>query len=190
MLLLYSCVPVRAEIQDGRSLDGQSRAGQGGADLSEQLQRELADRKIAEEALQRSNHQLLLLNQVGQLFSSSLELDHVLETGLGEIQRLLDAFSTSFWLLDPATNVFRRANFPLFVSPTNHDYRLISRAFRAATTRLPAVAIELPDVPGAPTAEVEPPLAWQYRHPAAKEKRPAQKSLTLGAYARSATSAR
>ena len=69
-----------------------------------QLQRELNERTQAEEALERSNYELWLLNQVGQLFSSSLELEHVLETALGEIQRLLDAFSTSFWLIAPETD--------------------------------------------------------------------------------------
>lgn len=78
------------------------------------LQQELGERQQAEEALQRSNHQLLLLNQVGQLVSSSLELEHVLATALSEIQRLLDAFSASFWLLDAETGalVCRQVNGP------------------------------------------------------------------------------
>jgi len=86
--------------------------------------------------------------------------------------------------LDPATNVFRRADFPLFVSPARHDYQLAPQAFLAATTPLSAEAIDLPEVAGVPKTEVESPLVWQYRHPAAKEQRPAERGLTLGAYAR------
>jgi formylglycine-generating enzyme required for sulfatase activity len=91
--------------------------------------------------------------------------------------------------MDPATNDFRRAGFPLFVGPAKHDYRLVPQAFRAATTPLSADKIDLPEVPGVPKAEAEPPLVWQYRHPAAKEKRPAQKDLTLGAVALAAPAA-
>jgi hypothetical protein len=87
--------------------------------------------------------------------------------------------------LDPATNIFRRADYPLFINPARHDYHLTPQALRAATTRLSAEAIELPETPGALRADVQPPLAWQYRHPAAKQKRPAESGLTLGAYARS-----
>jgi len=66
-----------------------------------QLQQELNERKKAEEALQQRNRELLLLNRAGQMFSSSLELEHVLEVILGEIQRLLDVYSLSFWLIVP-----------------------------------------------------------------------------------------
>jgi hypothetical protein len=90
--------------------------------------------------------------------------------------------------LDPATNVFRRADFPLFVGPARHDYHLAPQAFPAATTPLSAEAIDLPEVPGVPKTEVESPLVWQYRHPAGKEKRPAERGLTLGAYARPSAS--
>ena len=69
-----------------------------------QLRQEIHERKHTEELLQQRNRELVLLNQVGQLFSSSLELKHVLETALAEVQRLLDAFSTSFWLLEPGTD--------------------------------------------------------------------------------------
>jgi len=68
-----------------------------------QLQQELNERKQAEETLQQRNRELLLLNQVGQMFSSSLELGHVLDTILGEIQRLLDVYSLSFWVIVPET---------------------------------------------------------------------------------------
>ena len=42
----------------------------------------------------------------------------------------------------------------------------------------------LPSVTGARPEDVQPLLAWQYHHPTSKERRPAEKGLTLGAYAR------
>lgn len=68
-----------------------------------QLACEVSERKQTEETLQQRNRELLLLNQVSQMSSSSLELEHVLDTILGEIQRLLDVFSLSFWLIDETT---------------------------------------------------------------------------------------
>ncbi len=67
------------------------------------LQQEIIKRNRAEKDLQQRNSELSLLNQVGQMFSSSLELDHVLGTALQEVQRLLDVISTSIWLLVPET---------------------------------------------------------------------------------------
>lgn len=69
-----------------------------------QLRQEIQERKQMEEILQHRNRELVVLNQLGQMFSSSLELEHVLETALAEVQRLLDAFSTSFWLIAPETD--------------------------------------------------------------------------------------
>jgi hypothetical protein len=89
---------------------------------------------------------------------------------------------------DAATNLFQRADFPLFVNPAKHDYHLAPRASVAAAIRLSADAIQLPEVPGATKVEAGLPLAWQYRHPAAKETRPTEKGLTIGAYARSKNS--
>ncbi len=50
--------------------------------------------------MQRRNKELALVNQISRLFSSSLDLEQVLQTTLTEIQRVLNAFSTSVWLLD------------------------------------------------------------------------------------------
>ena len=87
--------------------------------------------------------------------------------------------------LDPKTNIFRRAEAALFANPTQHDYHLTSAACAAARTPLSPSTIIVPLPPGAPAGEIDALLAWQYRHPASKEKRPAEKGLTLGAYARS-----
>ncbi len=67
------------------------------------LQQEIAKHKQAEERLQQRNRELALLNQVGQMFSSTLELPQVLETILGEMCRLLDIVAASFWLCVPET---------------------------------------------------------------------------------------
>ncbi len=54
-------------------------------------------------ALRYRNRELQLLNRIGQMLSSSLNLEQVLETALQEVQRLLDVFSTSIWLIVPET---------------------------------------------------------------------------------------
>jgi len=86
--------------------------------------------------------------------------------------------------LDPRTNLLRRADYPLFANPAQHDYHLTSAALAMASTPLSPAKIKVPLPPGARAGEVEALLAWQYRHPASKERRPAEKHLTLGAYAR------
>ena len=68
---------------------------------NKQLEQEIAERKHVETVLQQRNDELLLLNRLSHLFSSSLELEHLLEIALKEVQRLLDVDSTSFWLIDP-----------------------------------------------------------------------------------------
>ncbi len=67
------------------------------------LQQEISVRKQTEHELQRRNRELSLVNHIGQLFSSSLDLDQVLVTALQEVQRLLNVVSTSIWLLIPET---------------------------------------------------------------------------------------
>ena len=62
--------------------------------------RDITQRKCAEEAMQKRNRELSLLHRISQMFSSSLELDKVIETALEEIQRILNAFSTSIWLVE------------------------------------------------------------------------------------------
>ena len=90
---------------------------------------------------------------------------------------------TSGAKFDAATNVFQRAEFPLFVNPAKHDYHLTPRAFPLAATSLSAGAMHLPAAPGLAKTGSESPLAWQYRHPAAAERRPREKGPTRGAYA-------
>ncbi|MCP4395878.1 MAG: response regulator [bacterium] len=65
------------------------------------LQQEINEHKRTENVLQQFNRELSLMNRVGQMFSSSLDLDAVLKNTLQEIQRLLDVISTSVWLRFP-----------------------------------------------------------------------------------------
>lgn len=71
--------------------------------IRQSLETEIAVRKRAEEALQQRNHQLLLLNQIDHMFSSSLELEQVLKIALREVQRVLEVGVTSIWLIVPET---------------------------------------------------------------------------------------
>jgi signal transduction histidine kinase/DNA-binding response OmpR family regulator len=65
---------------------------------------EQRQRKRAEEALQRRNRELALLNHASQALSSTLDLDQVLVTVMGEVRRLLDVVASSVWLIDPETD--------------------------------------------------------------------------------------
>jgi two-component sensor histidine kinase len=78
------------------------------------LRRESTERMQAEQALQRRNLELTLINQASQAFSSSLELDQVLVTILEEVRRLLEVIACSVWLRDPETDdlVCRQATGP------------------------------------------------------------------------------
>lgn len=64
---------------------------------------QISQRKQAEEALRQRNQQLALLNHAGQIFSSTLELNQVIQNILGEMHRLLDVEATSYWLHVPET---------------------------------------------------------------------------------------
>ncbi|MCB0210725.1 MAG: GAF domain-containing sensor histidine kinase [Anaerolineae bacterium] len=56
-----------------------------------------------EELLQQRNRELALISQASQLFTSTLELDQVLEIVLSGTHNLLNITATSFWLLIPET---------------------------------------------------------------------------------------
>jgi PAS domain S-box-containing protein len=79
-----------------------------GIDITERKQMELAlkeerallAQKVEERTteLKQRNQELALLNRVGQMFSSTIELNQVLESVLNEMHRLLDIAATSFWV--------------------------------------------------------------------------------------------
>ncbi|PID56379.1 hypothetical protein CSB45_11895 [candidate division KSB3 bacterium] len=66
--------------------------------------RDITQRKRAERAMRKRNRELSLLHRISRMFSSSLDLDTVIETALREIQRSLNAFSTSVWLIEKERN--------------------------------------------------------------------------------------
>lgn len=84
------------------------------AQLFEATQREIAERKQAEETLRQRNRELALLNRLGRGLSSTLDLDQVLVAVLEEVRRLLKATAGSVWLVDPLTHelVCRHATGP------------------------------------------------------------------------------
>ncbi|MCP4400571.1 MAG: diguanylate cyclase [bacterium] len=75
-----------------------------GEDAYLALLRDITTRKQTEGAMQQRNIELLLLNRVSRIFGSSLKLEQVFETVLDEVQRLLDVYSVSLWLLEAEKN--------------------------------------------------------------------------------------
>lgn len=65
---------------------------------------DINERKQTEEALQKLNRELALLNNASQAFNSSLELDVVLVSLLEEVRPLLGVIGASVWLIDPETD--------------------------------------------------------------------------------------
>jgi PAS domain S-box-containing protein len=74
------------------------------AEANAVLRVEIAERHRAEEALQRRNRELALLNRAGQAINSTLTLDRVLATLLEEVRRLMGVVACSVWLIDPDTH--------------------------------------------------------------------------------------
>lgn len=79
-----------------------------------QLRQEILKHQQTMALLEQRNRELALLNHVSQLFSSSIELDQVLESVLHEMHRLLKIEATSFWLRTPHSEelVCRQATGP------------------------------------------------------------------------------
>ncbi len=65
--------------------------------------RDVTKRKRAENALRQRHRELALLNQAGQAFSSTLDLDRVFVTILEEVRRLMRVIACSIWLIDAQT---------------------------------------------------------------------------------------
>ncbi len=62
--------------------------------------RDISERKQAEDILRLRNRELQVLNQAGQAFNSSLELDDVLITVLEQVRETLNVTGCSAWLID------------------------------------------------------------------------------------------
>ena len=86
------------------------------------------------------------------------------------------------------TDVSARANYvasesgQLFVSPARHDYRPSGAVRGIVDAGLPLEKVALPPTPGVVEPAPKLPLAWQYKHPAGSEKRPADDKPDLGAH--------
>ncbi len=65
--------------------------------------RDITKRKQAEEVLKQRNRDLSLLNQAGQVFSSSLDLDAVLSAILDQVRRIMGVRAASIWLVEDKT---------------------------------------------------------------------------------------
>ena len=94
-----------------RTKTGDIRAGSFSAELIEvegeqcllAVMDDITERKQAEEALRQRNRELAMLNQAGQAFSSTLELEQVLDVLLEEVRHLMDVVACSVWLIESET---------------------------------------------------------------------------------------
>ncbi|MDY7076045.1 MAG: GAF domain-containing protein [Chloroflexota bacterium] len=78
--------------------------GDDGSELGRRASnRDITERKQADDALRQRNRELALLNQAGQVLTSNLDLDDVLVAVLEEVRRLLSVVAASVWLTDPET---------------------------------------------------------------------------------------
>jgi len=104
----------------------------------------------------------------------------------GESNWFRGDFSAPETGLDTKSNHFEPLAGDLFLGPGDNNYRLVSQAAQRMRVASSAELIDLPLAPGLPDAAALKPLDWQYYHPAGREKRPTEASITAGAYARSA----
>ena len=85
--------------------------------------------------------------------------------------------------IDPATTFVGQGARPPFVSPIGLNYHLIAPFPFLTDAGVDPATIDLPSPPGTPDSEpVRSLLGWQYRHPAAAERRPVNGLPDLGAY--------
>jgi len=66
-------------------------------------QRLIKEKRQAEESLRQRNYELALLHRASQMLASTLDLDQVLTTIVGEVSLLLNVTSCSVWLIVPET---------------------------------------------------------------------------------------
>ena len=66
-------------------------------------QRLIKEKRQAEESLRQRNYELALLHRASQMLASTLDLDQVLTSIVGEVYLLLNVISCSVWLIVPET---------------------------------------------------------------------------------------
>jgi len=67
-------------------------------------QRLIKEKRQAEESLRQRNYELSLLHRASQMLASTLDMDQVLTTIVGEVYLLLNVISCSVWLIAPETH--------------------------------------------------------------------------------------
>lgn len=73
------------------------------ADILARAIRYAIERNRVDKALRQRNRELALINHASRAFTSTIDLEQVLNTVLEEVQRLLNARLCSVWLVDPKT---------------------------------------------------------------------------------------
>ncbi|PIE29993.1 hypothetical protein CSA57_05440 [candidate division KSB3 bacterium] len=75
---------------------------------------DITSREEAEEALRHRNSRMMLLNRLGRTVNSSLDLEKMLDTAMGRIQRTLGLYAISYWEVEQQHNevVCRQAKGP------------------------------------------------------------------------------
>jgi hypothetical protein len=105
-----------------------------------------------------------------------------LENASGGYNRLAGLFEAlNGTSLDAASNPIQRFDASPLADPAQHDFRVLPAAAGQLAAPTAALQAPLPATPGAVQTKAEPPLAWQYRHPADKQKREAVAGMVLGA---------
>lgn len=108
-----------------------------------------------------------------------------LEHASGEHNRLAGLFGElDGSSLDAASNPSGRFEGLVFADPAQHDYRLLPAAAGQLAAPPSAAQRALPATPGATETDRQAMLAWQYRHPAGKQRRETDAGWTLGACGR------
>ena len=130
---------------------------------------------IVWDAGQRQNGQRLIAVRAGAR----------LENASGGYNRLAGLFEPlSGTSLDAASNPIQRFDASPLAAPAQHDFRVLPAAAGQLAAAPAALQAPLPATPGAVQTGAEPPLAWQYRHPADKQKREVGAGMVLGAVGR------
>jgi hypothetical protein len=105
-----------------------------------------------------------------------------LENVAGHGNWLAGSFTFEGTALDANLNRRERPAEAMFVDAAAHNFRLTATAAKGAAVAIDAEKLAIPAVPGSAAPEGKP-LAFQYKHPAGYEKRPAPASgQTAGAY--------
>jgi signal transduction histidine kinase len=93
------------------------------SDTNAALQQEITERKRAEEALRRRNHDLALLNRMGQALTATLDLQQITDQLQQAVTEIIGVEGCSIWLWDeerPGWLICRAASHPsLDRSPVN-----------------------------------------------------------------------